>query len=342
MNIDISIIVPIYNAEKTLEKCISSLLNQNYDNYEIILINDGSKDKSLMICENYSKICKNIKIFNKENEGSSIARNIGIDIAKGEYLMFVDSDDWIEPNMIKEKYELAKKNNSDMIISGIKFDYINRNQKISTIINSYKVSYWRNKHEVRTNIINLFENALINSSCNKLYKSKILKENNIYFPKTEVGEDTLFNLKVLEDISSIVITDKSYYHYIRINNKNTLTTKIINDAYSKYACIHAEMLSLFKKWNMLNDHVIKCINRTMISQYLSVTYKILRNGNMPYNEKKYMLDKGFMSILVQNTFKSVQANTWFESIFRLLIRKRRYYIATKVLRLIDIKKSIRK
>ena len=102
------------------------------------------------------------------------------------------------------------------------------------------------------------------------------------------------------------------------------------------------MLRLFEKWDRLNDEVIKYINRTMISQYLAVTYKIMRNKEIPYNAKKKMLDSGYKNKIIQNTFKNVNANTWFEAKFRLLIRKRKYYIAMKLLKFIDIKKSIRK
>ena len=342
MKVDVSIVVPIYNSEETLKKCLDSILKQKYTNFEVILINDGSSDESLNICRDYSNNYENIIIIDKKNEGSSVARNKGIDRASGRYIMFIDSDDWIEDTMIKDKYELAMKYNTDMVISGIKVDYMKKNESVKTIINNYKFSFWKNIDEISSNIINIFENALINSSCNKLYKTSILKENNIYFQRTEVGEDTLFNLSVLEKINSLLITDKSYYHYNKFDNKETLTGKIIDESYKKYIYIHEEMLRLFEKWGRLNDEVVKYINRTMISQYLAVTYKIMRSKEIPYNEKKKMLDSGYKNEIIQNTFKNVNANTWFEAKFRLLIRKRKYYIAMKLLKFIDIKKSIRK
>ena len=146
----------------------------------------------------------------------------------------------------------------------------------------------------------------------------------------------------MKKINNLLITDKSYYHYNKFDNKETLTGKIIDDSYKKYIYIHKEMLRLFEKWDRLNDEVIKYINRTMISQYLAVTYKIMRNKEIPYNAKKKMLDSGYKNKIIQNTFKNVNANTWFEAKFRLLIRKRKYYIAMKLLKFIDIKKSIRK
>lgn len=116
--IKISVIIPVYNAEKTLKKCLDSILNQSLKEIEIILINDGSKDKSDGICQNYVKKDTRILYINKSNEGCSITRNLGIDIAKGKYITFVDSDDYLEKEMYKSMYNIAKKDNSDIVVCG--------------------------------------------------------------------------------------------------------------------------------------------------------------------------------------------------------------------------------
>ena len=117
-NYAVSIVVPVYNAEKYLPKCIDSILNQTFKNFELILVNDGSKDNSLIICEDYKVSDRRIKVINKKNEGVSIARNIGINSAKGKYIMFIDSDDWIESNMVEKMYDAIQ--NSDIAICGSK------------------------------------------------------------------------------------------------------------------------------------------------------------------------------------------------------------------------------
>lgn len=119
-----SIIVPVYNVEKYLNNCIESLLNQKFDNFEIILVNDGSTDKSGLMCDNYASTNKNISVIHKDNGGLSDARNIGIANAKGEYIIFVDSDDFIEPESLKKFNELIeKKGKPDVIITRIKKFY---------------------------------------------------------------------------------------------------------------------------------------------------------------------------------------------------------------------------
>ena len=127
----ISIIIPIYNLEKYLDKCIKSILNQTFKDFELILVNDGSTDKSGVICDNYKKVDDRIVVIHKENGGTSSARNIGIDIARGKYIGFVDGDDYIHENMYYELYENLIKNNSDISICKFVRVYDNSEMKFS-------------------------------------------------------------------------------------------------------------------------------------------------------------------------------------------------------------------
>ena len=133
-DIKVSVIVPIYNTEKFLRKCIESIVNQTLEEIEIILINDGSTDNSHIVCEEYSrKYPKKIRYINNKNIGCSATRNLGISLAKGEYIAFVDSDDYIEQEMYQEMYEKAKKENLDIVVCGI--NYMNeQTQKIKKSI----------------------------------------------------------------------------------------------------------------------------------------------------------------------------------------------------------------
>nr|WP_302853132.1 glycosyltransferase [Methanosphaera stadtmanae] len=120
MNQKVSIVIPVYNVEKYIERCLKSILNQTLDSIEVIVIDDGSTDNSGKICDEFSTKYKNVKTFHKRNGGVSSARNLGISIAKGEYIGFVDPDDFIHVNMYKELYENAKKVNSDIAICSFK------------------------------------------------------------------------------------------------------------------------------------------------------------------------------------------------------------------------------
>ena len=207
--IKVSVIVPIYNTEKFLRKCIESIVNQTLEEIEIILINDGSTDNSHIICEEYSrKYPKKIRYINNKNIGCSATRNLGISLAKGEYIAFVDSDDYIEQEMYQEMYEKAKKENLDIVVCGI--NYINeQTQKIKKSIpinikekNDYL--YYKNK---------------MANPVNKLFKKSLIKS--ILFPvEIHSGEDIVFCFKGILTVKYISHIEKPYYNYVYHGNNS--------------------------------------------------------------------------------------------------------------------------
>ena len=150
---NISIIIPIYNVEKYLVRCIESILNQSYKSFELILINDGSTDKSGEICDLYKSKDKRIKVIHKVNNGASEARNTGIENSNGGYICFVDGDDWIENNMLREMKEYFEIYNPDLIINGLSIDNINLQGICSSQENKYKDCFWEDKVDISNNII---------------------------------------------------------------------------------------------------------------------------------------------------------------------------------------------
>lgn len=215
MNNKVSIIVPIYNAEKWLEKCINSIIKQSYHNIEILLVNDGSTDKSLEICQKFAKKDNRIIIIDKPNEGVSKSRNIGIEKATGEYIKFVDSDDWLEENTCEELVELIEKEKTDLSICGL--NIYKNNRLLRTPHLEKKIV------EIKKNIKEFeYIYKIFASPCNKLYKKeKILEKFNT---ELDMGEDLLFNIRYLENIDKISITDKCLYN-VCLDNDNSLNRK---------------------------------------------------------------------------------------------------------------------
>lgn len=207
--VKLSIIVPIYNAEKYLHKCLESILSQDFTEYEIILVDDGSTDDSYKICEYYAEKNDKIRLFHKLNDGVSSARNIGIVEAYGEYLGFVDSDDFIHPHMFKDLYEAAIKFNADVVECGYSIIEINSKKTMkfplenSVIVGEYECSY---------NYLTLRNTT--NFSCNKLYKRSLL--HNVRFPDKKYSEDFMFNVLVFSNCKTKVTIEGCYYYY----NKN--------------------------------------------------------------------------------------------------------------------------
>lgn len=205
MNPKVSIIVPIYNVEKYLKRCINSILNQTLKEFELILVNDGSTDKSKEICDEYKD--ERIKVIHKINEGVSSARNKGIDIAKGDYICFIDPDDYIDKDAIEYLYNLNIKNGADIACYRMK---------------TYKNEVLQSKLNIKENIEiyikeNIIKEYAINgkflySTCNKLYDSKLF--NNIRFSENiRYAEDALINYYLLSKSSKLVMSNLQKYNY---------------------------------------------------------------------------------------------------------------------------------
>ena len=222
----ISIIVPIYKVEKYLNKCIESILNQTYSNLEIILIDDGSPDKSRDICDFYKNKDSRVKVIHKKNEGVSKARNIGLDISKGKYIMFVDSDDYIDKSMVKDLYKLITEQSADVAIGGV-IDIDENNNQIN--MSKKKATFTINQLEA---IKELLDEKYFNSVCwGKLYKSN-LWENKRFSKDSKIAEDLEILYEVFERVQKVVVnTEKCYYYYtIR---QNSVTHQEYNEEWKK-------------------------------------------------------------------------------------------------------------
>ena len=210
--IDISIIVPIYNASKYLEKCLDSLINQTKKELEFILINDGSTDKSEDIIKKYKD--KRIKYFKTKNRGIGKTRNFGIEKSSGKYLMFLDSDDYLETNACEVLYKKAEKENLDLLV----FDYY-RVEK--TCIKEVKIPSFKTSNIKENKYLLLNINL---GPCNKIYKSNSIKNNNIKFDEELKYEDTLFVIMAIYNAKKIAKLDQTLHYYV-IHEKSQTTVR---------------------------------------------------------------------------------------------------------------------
>lgn len=203
----ISVIVPCYKVEEFLVNCIESIINQTYKNLEIILVDDGSPDSCGNICDDYQKKDRRIKVIHKENGGLSDARNAGMKVATGEYLAFVDSDDYINSNMYKCLYDNLKKYKADISICSIK-----KTDSVSLDKNVLE----KNVPEVfsKMNVYeNLYNNLAVETvvAWNKLYKRKVFKD--IWYPVGKINEDEAIIHKLINNVKKVVYTPCKYYYY---------------------------------------------------------------------------------------------------------------------------------
>ncbi len=203
----ISVIVPVYNAEKYLGKCVNSILNQDYKDIELILVDDGSKDSSPAMCDEFAKQDKRIKVVHKENGGPAKARNTGLDIAKGEYIAFVDSDDWLEPDMYSHLIELIKINNADMAFCEIALNHAN-----GEIIKKHRVDGELVMTRLEAMAHRFDGSDIISDSLvNKVYKKSVFE--NVRLPEDRcIGEDSSTVYRLVDNSNIIVASERIGYN----------------------------------------------------------------------------------------------------------------------------------
>lgn len=226
-NPKISIIVPVYNAEKYLHRCIESILAQTFKDFELLLIDDGSKDNSGYICDDYAQKDERVRVWHKENGGVSSARNVGLDNARGEWVTFADSDDWLESNAFAYYDELTNKHTFDYLYCGY---YLNDIPEISDLEGNFDILNFLNKSE--------FDKLWYG-----LYSRLVIKDNNIRFNETiTLSEDKLFNYQFLKYCCQVYCAKVAFYHY-SFGNTESLSFKGFNvDNYLKCELLTANEL----------------------------------------------------------------------------------------------------
>ena len=281
----LSIIVPVYGVEKYIDKCLNSLVKQSLKEIEIIVVNDGTKDNSQKIIDKYVKEYPDkIKSYIKENGGQGSARNYGLKKATGEYIGYVDSDDFVEKDMYKKLYNKAKKNNYDIVVCGnynVSEDYQNKN--IDAFINNYN-----------TDLENIFFGKM--AVWNKIYKRDILIKNKLEFKEKVWYEDLAFTLKAIMNSNTFAFIDEPLYDYLiregsTMNNSNVQRNLEILDAFNDILSYiqHNKKEEYFSKIEFLAiDHIyISAIVRVLKAEADDKVKRETINKLIDYMNKKF-------------------------------------------------------
>lgn len=257
----VSIIVPIYNVEKYIERCIKSLISQTYRDIEILLINDGSLDDSKNICERYEKIDKRIKLYNKENGGLSDARNYGLKRATGEYILFVDSDDYIESDAVEVLIAEMQKDNLDIVAGNAVLEADGEDKKYLDIT----------KHDDNkvTNGLEYYVSS-IETDCFQaspwvyMYKSEIILKNNLFFEKGILHEDEEWTPRIMIKVKRVKYINFVFYHYTvsrenSIMNSKDKTKNMVDlfNTYKKLEKIFNETEASKEQHKKMNDYLCR-------------------------------------------------------------------------------------
>lgn len=250
-NLEFSVIIPVYNCEPYIKKCLNSILNQEYSSYELIIIDDGSNDNSQNIVDDYKRKYKNIKVLHKQNGGVSAARNDGIELASGKYITFVDCDDYVVEDYFLKLHSIVEQHpNLDLYNFGFFSDIedVNGNILSQDKIN-YKNSLYSSRREIKNNLVELYDNTMLYNPVNKIYVRDIIAKYNIRFPDYNWGEDIEFNRNYLLKIKSMYNSNVCLYHYIR-EREYSITKKYKEDLFQIRKKEFFEFNDYFDVWNI--------------------------------------------------------------------------------------------
>lgn len=280
----ISIVVAVYNAEKTLKKCVDSLLNQTYNNIEIILVNDCSKDNSLDICKEYSKANDNVKVIsNDRNSGVSNTRNNGIDNSTGEYICFVDSDDYVESNYIEVLYYYYQKYNTVPICGFVYHDEYNHAKPV-------KYSWSGDEGLVSLGeAFKLKSELYLTALWNKLFDRKLIVDRNIRFDtNVSVGEDLRFSVDyfIKNNVDKICVLFEPLYHYMKLTDNSLMSNFVDNFDREK------DNLDLIRSLAIKYNKSVDVEYKKAIEQVkTSMIYLIMRDKKFSNKEKFIRIKK---------------------------------------------------
>ncbi len=283
----VSVIVPVYNAEKYIAKCVDSILAQTVKDFELVLINDGSSDNSLQLCEKYLNIDSRVKIINNmERGGASKARNIGIEHAVGEYVVFVDSDDFVEFDLLEKLLSYCQ--NNDLVICGLR--YVNDNGDTIKESNNPQFQSCPVSNFINNYLLDMNLNYTICGPCNKLFKRDIITQNKLKFnEKMTVLEDTTFVFNYLSFSKSVGSVDGAFYNYVQHGGSLITRFSIEGD----YAVVqYAESVKCLLKLCSTDNLVLHQYFRKRISQACYIyTDDIYKKSLLSSREKYRLLNK---------------------------------------------------
>ena len=290
-NPEISIIVPIYNAEKFIDGCMQSIYAQTFTDYEIILVNDGSSDNSAEICQKYRDLDSRVTYLEKENGGAGSARNMGMKAAKGRYLAFPDVDDSFEPEMYEELYALADSKDYDVVFSGVKYYKQTENGNVYDREQNIEAVSFLNREDCRKNIMTFFPTTTIfDVPWNKLYKRSVAAENSIVFPDIRRCQDAAFNLEFFNCVNSAASINKAYYHYME-NTQSDVQRKFPKDYFDISMIYYQRLIQIISSWGMYSGDIKRHYDTTVvISAYKAMEmFDNPRWGLSKEEQKQYVI-----------------------------------------------------
>ncbi len=314
-DIKISVVIPIYKTEKYLRNAVDSIMNQTYENIEIILVDDGSPDNCPALCDEIAEKNDNVRVIHKENGGLSSARNAGIEVAKGKYILFLDSDDTLEQNAIKEMVEIAEKESSDAVLPNSYYKTYEDKENKDLAILFKKEMFSSMPQEFALNV-QIGETRGYRSTA-VLYRLDVLIDNNIRFPLGKISEDYFYNLDFMAVAEKISLYEKPSLNNLKRTgsitssfHKNFAETIWLMDDYSR---------NFVKKTSIKDDDCTKKLDSQLCRNIVVYLFSIMSPQNpMSYKDKKEYAHSVLKDENARNVWKKKNKVPFFESKITLL------------------------
>jgi len=318
-SVKVSIIMPVYKVEEYVGKAIESIQAQTLTDWEFLIVDDGTPDKSGQICDQYAKEDSRITVIHKENGGAPSARNVAIDIAKGEYMYFMDSDDWAEPTMLEDMYNLAVRDKAQLVVSGFYIDTYYGKGKYLTDEYSVESAVYSDKESFRKNAYKLFDKNQLYSPWNKLFETKYIMDNKLKFPTT-FWDDFPFVLSVIKDIEKVTVTSKCYYHFLRARTESE-TAAYRPGMYEKREEEHSWMIDLYKGWHVGDMASVEMIARRYLDRFIGCIENVTNpKCELSKKEKKQEIGKMLQNPRVDKMLAKAKPRSLYMKILLLPVR----------------------
>lgn len=326
--VKVSIIVPVYNVEKYIERCLKSLVNQTLKDIEILIINDGTPDNSMKICEKYAKNDNRIKIFNKENEGLGLTRNYGIKRATGEYIAFVDSDDYVDLDYYEKLYNKAVKTSADVCFSNYRIN----TEKNEILEDNIRCIPFKDEvidsNSVLLNMLNVpsdnknITNYMGMSVWRAIYKLDIINSNHILFvsERKYISEDIVFNFDFLENSKVVSFIRDSFYYYCY--NGSSLTHIYRNDRFTKNKILINKLIEKSKEYGK-EDELRPGIANLFIDYVRAVIKQEVNNSGKYKKEIREEIKRIINDDDVQKALKIKTKVSFRKDVFDYFLKKKK-------------------
>ena len=317
--IKISVIMPVYRVEEYVARAIESIQAQSLKELEFLIVDDGSPDNSGAICDRYAETDDRIHVIHKENGGAPSARNAAMELARGEYFYFMDSDDWAEPQMLEELYRLAKRDRAQLVVAGFYIDTYYDEDRFRTDDFFVEDAVYPDRESFRRNAYALFDKNLLYTPWNKLYEAEYIQKNRLRFPET-LWDDFPFNLSVGENIERVTVTSSQYYHFIR-KRAESETAAYRPDMYGKREEEHGWMVDLYGRWGVHDARSREMIARRYIERFLGCVENLTNpKCDLTYRQKRREVRKMLGKQRVAQSVRLAKPRSFYMKVLLLPVR----------------------